>query len=167
VVWGCPEALLSDNGSQFASHEFQDRCAQLGIRRLYSTPYHPESNGVIEAFHQFLIRTMAVYVRLTSWPLEEVVATVLWAYRSTPHPATGETPQYLMAGLDTALPHQQDWTYGDGERVDSESRFRVLAQVRRQCFETMVRKTRLRPYRIGPVTGTPWGIEIRSHREGS
>src|SRR5271156_3721869 len=53
AVWGCPTYLLSDNGSMFASTEFKQRCNEMGIQKVFSTPYHPQGNGIVEAFHHF------------------------------------------------------------------------------------------------------------------
>ena len=139
AIWGCPMYLLSDNGSQFASHEFKQRCADLGIEKIYSTPYHPQGNGVVEAFHQFLVRSVSAYVSQTSWLLVDIVASVLMAYRSTPHPVTGESPYRLMTGLDMVLPHFQQWAEYSVENMESYRRFNLLAQIRRDCFDRVLR----------------------------
>ena len=94
-VWGCPIYLLTDNGAQFSSKGFKEYCASLGIQKIFATPYHPQGNGVVESFHQFLLRSMSAYISQTTWPLVDIVASVLFAYRSTPHPSTGESPYFL------------------------------------------------------------------------
>ncbi len=143
--WGCPTYLLSDNGSPFSAKEFQRQCASLGIKKIFSTPYHPQGNGVVEAFHQFLNRTTSAYISQTTWALPEIIASVLLAYRSTPHPATGETPHYLMTGSDLVLPHFQDWVeYSSQADWPLAKRFDILAQVRKSCFDDMVRKLAVR-----------------------
>ena len=139
AVWGCPLYLLSDNGPQFASQEFKQRCNELGIEKIYASPYHPQGNGVIESFHQFLLRSVSAYVSQTSWALVDIVASVLLAYRSTPHPATSESPYYLMTGLDMTLPHFQQWREYSFDHGDAYRRFSLLAQVRRECFDRVLR----------------------------
>jgi hypothetical protein len=46
--YGIPETLVSDNGTQFRSHEFQKFTKFNGIEHLFSAPYMPQSNGQAE-----------------------------------------------------------------------------------------------------------------------
>ena len=52
AIWGCPTSLLSDNGPQFRAGEWQQQCSALGIKKIYTTPYHPQGDGIIEAAEQ-------------------------------------------------------------------------------------------------------------------
>ena len=139
TIWGCPTYLLTDNGPQFSSKDFQSHCQAFGIEKIYSLPYHPQGNGVVESFHQFLVRSVASYVGQTSWNLVDIVASVLLAYRSTPHPSTGESPYRLMTGMDLVLPHFQQWAEYSFEQMDTYRRFNLLAQVRRDCLDRALR----------------------------
>jgi transposase InsO family protein len=44
-VYGAPVVLLSDNGTQFVSKFFQSVCRLLGVKQVFTTAYHPASNG--------------------------------------------------------------------------------------------------------------------------
>ena len=48
---GLPEEIVSDNGPQFVSKEFETFLNKNGIRHVRSSPYHPQSNGKIERSH--------------------------------------------------------------------------------------------------------------------
>ena len=48
------ERVLSDNGSCYRSHLWQDTCAELGITPKRTRPYRPQTNGKIERFHRTL-----------------------------------------------------------------------------------------------------------------
>ena len=46
---------MSDNGGEFRGdlkreHPFETMCEQLGIKHIFTAPYHPQTNGKIEAF---------------------------------------------------------------------------------------------------------------------
>ena len=45
---GVPSQLVSDNGPQFKSEEFQMFLKRNGIKHLTSAPCHPASNGLAE-----------------------------------------------------------------------------------------------------------------------
>ncbi|XP_065204018.1 uncharacterized protein LOC135834108 [Planococcus citri] len=48
--FGLPITLVSDNGPQFASTEFSKFTRKNGIRHLFTTIYHPRSNGQAERY---------------------------------------------------------------------------------------------------------------------
>ena len=48
VHYGIPESIVSDNGPQFISSEFQQFCKTNAIRHIIVAAYHPKSNGLAE-----------------------------------------------------------------------------------------------------------------------
>ena len=55
--------ILSDNGIEFKNQLFMDVATQLHVElKVYSPPYHPQSNGKIEGFHNFLKACMSKHV---------------------------------------------------------------------------------------------------------
>ena len=51
------EAVMSDNGGEFKGtkeHPFETVCEELGIKHILTPPYHPQSNGKIEAFWKII-----------------------------------------------------------------------------------------------------------------
>ena len=46
--------ILSDNGTEFKNQLFTDVATELGVEyKIYTLPYHQQSNGQIEGFHHF------------------------------------------------------------------------------------------------------------------
>jgi len=48
---------MSDNGGEFKGkkeHPFETVCDELGIRHILTAPYHPQTNGKIEAFWKII-----------------------------------------------------------------------------------------------------------------
>ena len=45
---GLPVTVVSDNGSNFTSSEFQEFMKKNGIKHIKVAPYHPASNGLAE-----------------------------------------------------------------------------------------------------------------------
>ena len=54
----CPRYILSDNGTEFKNNLMDQVLKQLGIERIFSAPYHPQSNGKLEVFHKYLKPTL-------------------------------------------------------------------------------------------------------------
>ena len=50
--------LLSDNGSGYISRAFQEYVQLVGIRHIFTAPYHPQTNGKLERYHQTLKRSV-------------------------------------------------------------------------------------------------------------
>src|SRR3954463_2052431 len=46
--FGVPHSIITDNGSNFISKEFQDFCEDLGINITYASVTHPQTNGQVE-----------------------------------------------------------------------------------------------------------------------
>ena len=44
-IFGGSSRMLTDNGSEFKNDVFDEVCAKLGIKRVYSPVYTPQSNG--------------------------------------------------------------------------------------------------------------------------
>ena len=54
----CPRYILSDNGMEFKNHLMDQVFQQHRIDHIFSTPYHPKSNGKLEVFHKYLNPTL-------------------------------------------------------------------------------------------------------------
>ena len=50
----CHRYILSDNGMEFKNNLMDQVLKQLHIKRVFSAPYHPWSNGKLEVFHKYL-----------------------------------------------------------------------------------------------------------------
>ena len=80
---------------------------QLGIGRIFSAPYHPQSNGKLEVFHIFLKPTLKKLCEKDHVNWDKYLNQVLASYRITPNQATAETPFFLVYGRDPNLPLHQ------------------------------------------------------------
>ena len=52
ILIGYPKILQSDNGSEYKNNLFQEFCNQHNIQHIFSSPYHPQTNGVVEVAHK-------------------------------------------------------------------------------------------------------------------
>ena len=94
--YGIPIQLVSDNGSQFTSEEFQQFLKRNGIKHITSAPYHPATNGLAERGVGSFKSAMKSETEVKSLNLK--LARFLLAYGNTPHSTTGEPPSQLFLG---------------------------------------------------------------------
>ena len=93
---GIPTTLVSDNGSNFCSEEFEDFLTKNGIHHRKTAPYHPSSNGLAERAVQIFKDGMKKMSEEGS--LETRVSRFLFKYRITPHSTTGVSPAEMLMG---------------------------------------------------------------------
>lgn len=104
---GFPAVLLSDNGTQFTSATLRGMCKQVGISKVYSSPYHPQENSVVESYMGSLKKGLRALTSPTAghsvavWDLH--VQALASAYNTTLHVATGFSPFLLEHGRETVL----------------------------------------------------------------
>ena len=101
---GTPKELLTDHGSHFASQVISKLCSKYKVRRLMSTPYTPQGNGIVERFMGYLKNSLITLIdnHPTRW--DAFLPAILFAYRATPHPETGDSPFFLNKGYDPVIP---------------------------------------------------------------
>lgn len=154
-VWGPPPYILSDNDPQFITDEFRKNCNNLRIYKIFSTTYHPGGNSVAESFHQFLKRSTSAMLPYSNFSLAEIVATVLQAYRTTPHPETEETPLLLLTGQDSMLPHWQEWEAITLDNWKANTRLHMLTRIRVNALQHMIKKIVWRDAKSKNIRGHP------------
>ncbi|MBR7801843.1 transposase, partial [Undibacterium sp. FT137W] len=89
---GPPDSVLTDNGPQFASLFFQGVCDLMGIKNLFTTTYHPQTNGQVERFNRTLVDMLRHYVEEHQEDWDELLAVLTLAYNSRVHRTTGVAP---------------------------------------------------------------------------
>ncbi|KAI5729011.1 hypothetical protein M8J77_024174 [Diaphorina citri] len=97
TCFGLPVTLVSDNGSQFTSKEFEDFLREQGISHLTSAPYHPSSNGLAERGVQSMKQSLRKMSE-DGGTLESKIQNFLIQYRRSPHSSTGVSPFEAMFG---------------------------------------------------------------------
>ena len=95
---GIPKELLSDQGTNFMSELIQELCRLLQIRKLTSTPYHPQTNGLVERFNGTLKGMLRCYAQKDPGNWDKQLPYVLFAYREVPHECTGFSPFEMLYG---------------------------------------------------------------------
>ena len=94
-------------------------CSLLHIERTHTTPYHPQSDGMVERFNRTLTAMLSGCVQENQRDWDAQIPYLMMAYRSAVHKSTGLTPNMLMLGRETSLP--SDLIYEMPEPLKEES----------------------------------------------
>ena len=100
---GCPHIILSDRGSHFRNQLIDKLLEKFEIKHIYSTPYHPATNGLVERFNRTLCESLAkTTATISKW--DENIPPVLFAYRTARQATTKIEPFYLVYGRTANFP---------------------------------------------------------------
>ena len=79
-------------------------CNLLQIKKTRTTPYHPQSDGMVERFNRTLVTMLSTFVEDHHRDWDEHLPYVMMAYRSCEHETTGMSPNMLMLGREVQTP---------------------------------------------------------------
>ncbi|KAH9112967.1 hypothetical protein LEN26_013206 [Aphanomyces euteiches] len=102
--FGVPNRLLSDRGSNFISELAESIYATLGIHKLTSAPYHPQSQGLVERFNHTIIQMLKIFVNDHHTDWDTYLPRLLFAYRTSHQETLGDSPYFCLFGRDPTLP---------------------------------------------------------------
>ena len=93
---GALEKLLFDRGSNFLSELTKEVCDLLGVKKINTSGYHPQTDGLVEWFNRtltsMLSKTTGKYPR--DW--DRHLPYVQFAYRTSLQDSTKESPFFLL-----------------------------------------------------------------------
>lgn len=93
---GIPKEVLTDQGTNFMSRTLQQVYQLLGIKRVRTTPYHPQTDGLVERFNQTLKNMLKKFVSDSGKDWDKWLPYLLFAYREVPQASTGFSPFELL-----------------------------------------------------------------------
>ena len=79
-------------------------CKILGIKRLWTTPYHPQTNGLVERSCQMIMQMIRKLGEAKKADWLSHLAEIAHAYNATCFTVTGYSPHYLIFGWRFRLP---------------------------------------------------------------
>ena len=103
-IFGALAKLLSDWGAKFESIIISELCELMGIWKVKTFPYQPQTNGQVEWAHQMLVQMIGKLGRdqKEDWPKH--LPELVHAYNSTRWAITRYSLHYLMFGQWPYLP---------------------------------------------------------------
>ena len=96
-----------DNGKQFDSNKFKDFCTSIGTKIVFTSVYHPESNGAVERANRVIFSAISkTLFNLRKGKWVEELPKVVWSHNTTTSRTMGFTPFKLLYGEEAMLPEE-------------------------------------------------------------
>ena len=164
-VFGFPQCLMSDQGTEFCGKVIAAMCSLLGVEKIRTTPYHPQTNGSAERVHQTLQQMIGKLdpEKRRKWLAH--IGSIIIAYNSTRSLVTGYSPYFLMFGrrprlpIDLLLPMRrtQMLTHTIDEYIASlYDRLRESLAIAQDCaVKEAQRQKRLYDHKVGAIELRP------------
>ncbi|KAL7634312.1 UNVERIFIED_CONTAM: hypothetical protein RMT77_014689 [Armadillidium vulgare] len=110
-----PNRLLTDNGTEFVSANFQQILSEFNIQHIRTTPLHPASNGVCERFNRSLIQSLKCLVLDHEKDWDEELPASNSIYNHTYHSSLKTSPtKFILNNIHPEVSHSfpQYWDEG-------------------------------------------------------
>ena len=102
-TYGPPMQFVSDNAREFTAPVQQEIFEMFGITHQLIAPLAPKSNGQIERFFRPLRAMLAAAAIENPWAWHRYLSQVIYAYNTSVHCSTGNTPFFLMFARDPEI----------------------------------------------------------------
>ena len=117
---GVPKEVLSDNGTNFVSTMMRQFCDRTGIHQIKTSPYHPQTDGMVERFNSTLKRLLRKLTQKGTMEWDKCLPFILWAYRGSIHKSTSYSSYELMFGRTMRTPLDELVEMWSGKNKDEE-----------------------------------------------
>ncbi|GAN04669.1 hypothetical protein MAM1_0070c04130 [Mucor ambiguus] len=97
---GCISILFTDNGRPMISELVNSVCRKFGIRHKTISPYHSQSQGLVERFNRTLDSCLKKRTDLEKHNWDQYLPATAFAYRLIKQETTGRSPFYLLNGYE-------------------------------------------------------------------
>ena len=130
--YGFPEKFISDQGRNFESDLIKELCKIAGVKKVHTTPYHPQGNGQCERFNSTLCNMLGTLSDEEKSDWKSHSGCMTHAYNCTKHASTTYSPYYLMFGRHPRLPIDIEFGLHKPNCSDNSSKSRYIQKLRRR-----------------------------------
>ena len=101
-----PAVIRSDRGPEFTGHVIEYLDKAFGIKHVYGSAYHPQSQGIVERCHRNMSDLLAMLCKDSPDQWEVLLPRVCFGLRSLPRKALGgRSPLEVVTGLRPKFPN--------------------------------------------------------------
>lgn len=132
---GIPKEILTDCGTNFLSKLLQQVYQLLGVKGIKTTPYHPQTDGLVERYNQTLKNMLRKFVSHTGADWDRWLPYLLFAYREVPQASTGFSPFELLYGRQVRGPLDLLKDHWESSQVEGENVVDYVVKMRERLEE--------------------------------
>lgn len=98
-MYGVPECVVSDNGTQFRANDFNAFLTSYGVKHIYTALYSPQSNAS-ERVNRSIIAGIRAYIKKDHQKWDETISAISCALRNAYHETIRTSPYHSLYGID-------------------------------------------------------------------
>jgi hypothetical protein len=102
--YGVPLSILSDQGTHFKNQLMESMAKLMGYNHIFSSVYHPQSNGMVERFNATFVPQIAKLQDRENNNWDEFLLPIVFAYNTGVHATTDYSPFQLQFGREPRVP---------------------------------------------------------------
>lgn len=145
LLFGVPQIVLTDNGSQFTSKVFKELLSHYGITHWLTPSYHPQVNNS-ERVNRVITTAIRATIKANHKMWADNIHNIANAIRNSVHESTKHTPYFLTFGRNIISDGREYETLKENDKdahtISAEERDRLYEQVRRNLQDAYTKQAK-------------------------
>lgn len=146
MLFGVPEILLTDNGTQFTSKEFAALLKQYGVKHWLTPSYHPQVNNT-ERVNKVVTTAIRATLKGKHTQWTENLQKIACAIRTSVHDSTKYTPYFLTFGrnmISNGMEYERlrKTNTSPQESLNDEDREKLYQEIRKNLADAYQKQSK-------------------------
>lgn len=141
---GLQKEIISDRDPRFTAQFHQELMKRLRTKRSLSTSYHPQTDGLAEEVNGMVKTMLMAFCEGNKDNWDEFLGLLEFAYNSSVHSATRQTPFFLNYGREPLRPVDLEILEGSNRKIDSVEKVSTAITKALEASKDAIAKAQLR-----------------------